>query len=48
MVKHNKIAYKKITSCTKNVEPKNLGSFFTIPNANRKTKIHKICEVWSI
>jgi hypothetical protein len=37
MVKHDKITYKKITSCGNRVEPKNLGSFCTITNANRKS-----------
>jgi hypothetical protein len=37
VVKHDKITYKKITSCANSVEPKNLGSFCTIPNANRKS-----------
>ena len=42
MVKHNKISHNKITSCANSVEPKNLGSFCTIPNANRKTTFKKL------
>jgi hypothetical protein len=42
MVKHNEIAYKKITSCAKIVEPKTLGSFYTIPNANTKTNLKRL------
>jgi hypothetical protein len=38
MVNYNKITCKKIASCAKSVEPKNLSSFLTIPNANTKTK----------
>jgi hypothetical protein len=36
------MAHKKTTSCAKYVEPKNLGSFCTIPNGNRKTAFKKL------